>query len=262
MINTLKGFAEWLNDYRGNIEDDEVLEIIESNGWYDLTIEDCLDEECTLHSVCSDGKNMIIYNSETDKVSVILDNQKRENTVEQEIPHKEKVTDVNFKSVTGHDICIRIKRVSEPGYDVSFIEMSVDGGEFYKKLSSSTYDGQIYYQVYDKIQDKTLRVIIPDDVYCNIMYLRGENLFRHSGYFNDIILAKVKEHIKNGWVLPKAEIKRGANEQEIKNALFYWPRDESEMTTNEAFDYLQIPFARGLNGNYRGYMIAEYVDVI
>lgn len=53
MVNTIKDFAELLTKGAFN-DENEMLNVIEANDWYDLTIEDCLDKECTLHSVCSD----------------------------------------------------------------------------------------------------------------------------------------------------------------------------------------------------------------
>ena len=263
MVNTIKDFAEWLNIYNGNILDDEVFEIIESKGWYELIIEDSLNEECTLSSVCSDGKDMIVYNSETEAFSVVPDNQIREKAVEREIPHKEKVTDVNFKSITGRDICVRVKRVWEPGNDVSFLEVSIDGGKFYSDISScTTRDAQIFYVINDEELQGPNRIIIPDDVYCKIMFLRTEEIVETRGSFNDILLSEVKEYIKEGFVLPKAEIKKAADEQGVKFMFPYSYSDESEMSRLSAFNHLQEHHARGLNGNYRGYMIAEYVDVI
>lgn len=260
MVNTIKDFAELLTKGAFN-DENEMLNVIEANDWYDLTIEDCLDKECTLHSVCSDGKDMIIFNSYTETYSIIPDREKREKC-ESVVFHKEKVTDVNFKSITGHDICVRVKRVFEPGYDVSFLEMSIDGGKFYTNVSSGTYKEQTYYEVYDKEQDKSIKVIIPDDVYCNIMFLQGESIVETSGMMNDILLREVKEFVKEGLVMPKAQIIAEAKRQGLNNVFFHLCREESEISTLRVLDRLQGAFAKGLNGNYRGYMIAEYVEVI
>ena len=258
-IKTIQDFANLLNSKDINLQ--ETWKIIEEKGWYDLTIEDCLNEECTLHTICSDGQFLAIYNSETDVVFVEPD-KVREKQKEVEPLVKTKETGVNFKSVTGHDICVRVKRVSEVGSDKSFIEMSIDGGEFYKNVGASTYGGQVYYMVHDKEQDKTLRVIIPDDVYCEIMYLRAEKIVKTKGSLDDLQVARVKEYIANGWVLPKANIKKCSDEAGMKDVFHFWNNYESDMDMNEVFDILAGVYARGLNDNYRGYMIAEYVDVI
>lgn len=222
----------------------------------------CGDDPILNDTACEDQ-----YGTEEDVLDYfaeyLWEYEVQEEEEEKEIPHKEKVTDVNFKSVTGHDVCVRVKRVWEPGKDASFLEVSIDGGRFYSDINScTTRNAQIFYIINDEELKGENRIIIPDDVYCKIMLLRTEKIVESRGSFDDILLSDVKEFIKEGFVLPKAEIKRAADEQGVK---FMFPcsyLNESEMSRLEAFEYLQGHHARGLNGNYRGYMIAEYVDVI
>ena len=79
---------------------------------------------------------------------------------------------------------------------------------------------------------------------------------------NDILLREVKEFVKEGLVMPKAQIIAEAERQGLNNVFFHLCRAEYEISTLSVLDRLQGTFAKGLNGNYRGYMIAEYVEVI
>lgn len=131
-----------------------------------------------------------------------------------------KISEVSYKTQSGHDVIVRVTRVHEVVKDTawidqavdieriideSFIEVSLDGGEFVK-AQYSKFKGYDTFGYGDEKTKKYTRIVIPSDKLEEVMNLQSERLIEELSSDEKESIEEVVKAVKSGFVLPYSEL--------------------------------------------------------